>query len=45
MKTNKDAALKAYKEAKNNYIANMTNENWIRFCDAKRTCMLLGMRI
>ena len=38
-------AKKKYIEARNNYMANRTNENWIAFCDAKRACMLLGIII
>lgn len=41
----KEKALKNYKEAKENYLKNRTNQNWIKFCDAKRNCMLLGVRI
>ena len=43
--TDKERALNNYKEAKQNYLSNMTNENWKVFCDAKRVCMLLGVRI
>ena len=43
--TDKERALNNYKEAKENYLSNMTNENWKAFCDAKRVCMLLGVRI
>lgn len=39
------AAKEAYKAAKENYIKNRTTENWIKFCDAKKECMLLGVRI
>lgn len=42
---NKEEALKIYKEAKKAYLENMTNENWIKFCDAKTNCMKLGVRI
>lgn len=41
----KNEALETYKEAKKNYLENRNNENWERFCDAKRNCMLLGVRI
>lgn len=41
----KAEALETYKEAKKAYLEDMSNENWIAFCDAKRTCMLLGVRI
>lgn len=38
-------ALEAYKEAKKRYLENMTEENWIAFCEAERLCMRLGVRI
>ena len=41
----KETALKEYKEAKKNYLENMTNDNWVKFCDAKINCMKLGIRI
>ena len=37
--------LKKYKEARENVKANYNTENWIKFCNAKRECMLLGVRI
>lgn len=43
--TNKENALQIYKETKKTYLENRTNENWIAFCDAKRNCMRLGIRI
>lgn len=43
--TNKYKALKNYKEAKENYLQARTSDNWIKFCDAKRVCMLLGIRL
>ena len=43
--TSKDEALKIYKEAKKKYLENMSNENWIDFCNAKSNCMKLGIRI
>lgn len=43
--TDKAKALEIYKEAKKAYFENRTNENWITFCNAKRNCMLLGVRI
>ena len=43
--TSKETALREYKEAKKNYLENMTNENWLKFCDAKTNCMKLGIRI
>lgn len=41
----KSEAIKEYKEAKQAYIENQSNENWIRFCNAKRNCMMIGCRI
>lgn len=41
----KAAALAAYKEARAAYLADMTDANWIAFCDAKILCMRLGVRI
>lgn len=43
--TNKEEAKRAYKEAKAAWLENQTNENWIAFCNAKRVCRLLGIRI
>lgn len=43
LQNKKQTALEAYNLAKAAYIANPTKENWITFCDAKRTCMLLGI--
>ena len=45
MYMNKAEALKNYKEAKAEYLKNMTNKNWIAFCNAKTNCMRLGVRI
>lgn len=45
LEINKATALENYKEAKKAYLENRTNENWISFCNAKRVCMLLGVRI
>lgn len=39
------AAKEAYKAAKESYLKNSTTENWKKFCDAKKECMLLGVRI
>lgn len=44
-KTERETALKIYKEKKNEYLKNQTGENWIAFCDAKIVCMRLGIRI
>jgi hypothetical protein len=41
----KEKALKAYKEAKAAVSAEYNEENFKKFCDAKRNCMLLGVRI
>lgn len=41
----KSIALENYKTAKAEYLANTNNENWIKFCNAKKECMLLGVRI
>jgi len=43
--TNREEAKRIYKETKAAWLANQTNENWIAFCNAKRTCRLLGIRI
>ena len=45
MYMNKEEALRIYKEAKEKYLSDMTNKNWIEFCNAKSTCMKLGVRI
>ena len=45
MYTNKEEALRIYKEAKEKYITNMNDKNWIAFCKAKANCMRLGIRI
>ena len=44
-KTDKKVALNEYKKAKAEVIKNYTFENWKKYCDAKRECMLLGIRI
>ena len=38
-------ALEAYKQAKAHYLEDMTNDNWIKFCDARTNCMRLGVKI
>ena len=43
--TSKEKALKDYKNAKIEYKKNMTPENWIKFCNARKKCMLLGVKI
>lgn len=45
LKTSKEQALREYKEAKANYLKNMSNENWIIFCNCKSVCRALGVRI
>lgn len=45
IKTEKETALKIYKEKKNAYLQDMTPENWKAYCEAKTVCMLLGVRI
>ena len=41
----KTDALNEYKQTRKIYIDNPTNENWKKFCNAKRNCMLLGIRV
>lgn len=41
----KRAAIERYKTARSEYMEALTKESWIRFCDCKRECMLLGCRI
>ena len=41
----KKVALSAYKETKAKYLETMSNEDWIKFCEVKRVCMLLGVII
>lgn len=43
--TEKTNALEAYKQAKEEYLKNSNNENWKKFCDAKKACMYLGVMI
>ena len=43
--TDKKEALKAYKEAKERYLKEKSDENWKEFCEAKKRCMLLGAKI
>lgn len=45
MEQKKSEARKKLKEAKCEYLACPTKDNWIRFCEAKRLCMLLGVII
>ncbi|MBR0090253.1 MAG: hypothetical protein IJP92_00925 [Lachnospiraceae bacterium] len=41
----KEEALQAYKEAKERYLQDRSEKNWKEFCEAKKRCMLLGVRI
>lgn len=41
----KKEAKEEYKAARKTYLDNPTQENFTKFCEAKRACMLLGMRI
>lgn len=45
MEQKKTEALNAYKAAKKAVLENRTEETWKAFCEAKRACMLLGVRI
>ena len=42
---NKEKALNNSKTAKREYLENPSGEKWTMFCNAKRECMLLGVRI
>lgn len=42
--TDKTEALARYKAARAAYLADMTEANWITFCDARTECMRLGIR-
>lgn len=41
----KKEALEKYKEAKQAYMNDMSQKNWIAYCDKKKACMLLGVII
>lgn len=45
LKKRKNDTLKLYQLAKAEYLQNRTDENWRKFCDRKKECMLLGVRI
>lgn len=45
MEQKKSEARKKFKEAKSAYLERPIKDNWIRFCEAKRMCMLLGVII
>lgn len=38
-------AKEAYKESKKKYMETMIKADWVAFCKAKRTCMMLGVII
>ncbi|WP_370785417.1 hypothetical protein [Ruminococcus callidus] len=41
----KEIARSEYKETRKAYLADMSKENWLRFCEAKSKCMRLGVLI
>ena len=41
----KDIARSEYKETRKAYLADMSKENWLRFCEAKINCRRLGVLI
>ena len=41
----KALAKEAYKAAKAKYLETLSKQDWIALCNAKRTCMLLGVII
>lgn len=45
LEAQKAAAKEVYKAAKAKYMETMDKADCIAFCNAKRTCMLLGVRI
>lgn len=45
LEAKKAAAKEVYKAAKAKYMETMDKADWIAFCNAKRTRMLLGVRI
>lgn len=42
---NREEVLAVYSNARKKYLSDTTNENWVIFCEARRKCMLLGIRI
>lgn len=38
-------ALEAFKNAREAWMENQSNENWIAFCDAKLMCRRLGILV
>ena len=45
MNEKKNEALKAYKEAKKQVLENRNETTWKAYCEAKKACMMLGIRI
>ena len=45
LEAQKAAAKEVYKASKAKYMETMGKADWITFCNAKRTCLLLGVRI
>ena len=45
LEAQKIEALETYKNAKKRYLETLSQSDWIAFCNAKRNCMLLGVRI
>lgn len=41
----KKEALQAYKDARDKYLEERNESNWKTYCEAKRNCRLLGVRI
>lgn len=41
----KEIARNEYKEARKACLADMSKENWLRFCEAQSKCMRLGVLI
>ena len=45
LEAQKIQALETYKNAKKRSLETLRQSDWIDFCNAKRNCMLLGVRI
>ena len=41
----KEIARNEYKETRKAYLADMSKENWVLFCEAKINCRRLGVLI
>lgn len=41
----KNIILQEYKKALDEYNRNRSQENWIKYCDAKNKCMMMGIII